>query len=128
MDMGQSAKASPAPAAYTPQRAEMVAVARDAVRTELAPPKSLQPVEQGEAIRFQPSQNQEQRAQLDTLFQHQLEKSMFVDKATNTFVFRATDSESGLVVKQYPEEAILRLRAYVRENFSQEPTYEDRTA
>lgn len=46
----------------------------------------------------------------DAEVDRKLKQKNFRDKDTDTFVFRAVDEETGEVVRQIPEEAMLRLR------------------
>ncbi|PCJ90310.1 MAG: hypothetical protein COA52_10320 [Hyphomicrobiales bacterium] len=42
----------------------------------------------------------------------ELDRSFELDEGSSTFVFKATDQDDGHVVRQVPEEILLKLRAY----------------
>jgi len=114
METGNITKpiASAAPAA--PARAEHL-VAAGAVKTELAPDAAVQQVEASPAVRFAPSEGADFSASLDQAMREVVERNIVVDPRTRELVFQTISKETGEVVRQVPDEAMLRLRAYVRE-------------
>ena len=113
METGNVPKHTP-PAPLTPARADNL-VAAGAVRTDLTPEAAAQQVGDPEPIRFEPSHAADQRAALDAALRDMVERNLTVDPKTREVVFQAISKETGEVVRQFPEEAMLRLRAYVRE-------------
>ncbi len=77
-----------------------------AVATEMSPPKSVSAAETVLAARnspYSPSSSSD-------LFQ----RSVILDPATQDLIFRVVDVRSRQVVRQVPDEALLRMRAYAR--------------
>ena len=54
-------------------------------------------------------------ASLDAALRDVVERNITVDPRTRELVFQTVSKETGEVVRQIPDEAILRLRAYIRE-------------
>jgi len=77
--------------------------AKHAVETDLPPPKSATAAEASTAPRNSP--------QPDT---SHLTNQVLIDRAAAEVVYRVVDNRTSLVVRQYPEEARLRARAYLR--------------
>jgi len=71
---------------------------------DLAPGKSVSQVASAAAARNDTSSSS------SDLYQH----TVHLDPATQEFVFRVIDSRTRQVVRQSPEEALLRMRAYAR--------------
>lgn len=110
MEIGSSTK-SPAPAgAPASPRAE--AVAATAVRTELPADVAVQ---QPEPVRFQPSEGAEKRAALDHVVRAAMERHLAIDPETKAVVVQSVDPATGKVVRQIPDETLLKLRLYARE-------------
>jgi uncharacterized FlaG/YvyC family protein len=114
METGNIVKpvASAAPAA--PARADHL-VAAGAVRTELAPEASVQQAGETPPVRFAPSDGADFSASLDQALREVVERNITVDPRTRELVFQTISKETGEVVRQVPDEAMLRLRAYIRE-------------
>jgi uncharacterized FlaG/YvyC family protein len=74
-----------------------------AVATELSPDKSVTAVENA-----QPGQNNTSSPADNT------QRTVVLDPATQDLIFRVIDVRSRTVVRQVPEEALLRMRAYSR--------------
>jgi hypothetical protein len=77
-----------------------------AVATDLSPAKTVTAAETALAARnapYSPSSSSE-------LFQ----RSVILDPATRDMIFRVVDIRSRQVVRQVPDEALLRMRAYAR--------------
>ncbi|WP_319775674.1 flagellar protein FlaG [Breoghania sp.] len=71
--------------------------------TELPPEQVVTPVTESEAGARSRTEKERTNAQ-------QLKRETFFDQETDTLIYRALDPESGEVVRQIPEEAMLRLR------------------
>lgn len=74
---------------------------RQAVPTELAAPKAVTAVEN--SARAQTTHLQQQPT---------LTREVFVDAQTREVIFRVIDERSRRVVRQVPDQALLRMRAY----------------
>ena len=82
--------------------------------TELAPSETVQPAVEAEAAR--PSaENNAQPIQ-------SIKREEYRDTVTDSLVFRAIDTETGEVVRQIPEESLLRLRRAFAETTHQDMT------
>ncbi len=77
----------------------------NAVRTDLAPSQSVTVAPQSTAIRNDPALMSNQR---------NVSRELVVDPEMREVIYRVVDVNSGQVVRQVPDEAILRLRAYTR--------------
>ena len=86
-----------------------------AAKTDLTPEAVVQPVGETEAVRFEPSGGAKERAALEAALQSMIQRNLTIDPKTREVVFQAVNERTGEVVRQFPDEAILRLRAYTRE-------------
>ncbi|MGO4714951.1 hypothetical protein [Bradyrhizobium sp. 2TAF24] len=77
--------------------------AKNAVETDLPPPKSTNATDAPGTARNNP--------QPDT---SHLTNQVLIDRAAGEIVYRVVDNRTSLVVRQYPEETRLRARAYLR--------------
>ena len=112
MDTGSLKSPAPAgPLAF--QRVD--AAPRDAVRTELPPAVSVQQAGEPDAVRFERDPARDARAAIETALQDVIERNTTIDPKTREVVFQTVDRETGEVVRQVPDDAILKLRAYARE-------------
>jgi hypothetical protein len=75
--------------------------ARAAVATQLPPTQSVTAVDAGTAARNDPQDVSEF-----------ISRQAFFDRAAGEFVFQVIDSRTDQVVTQFPDEAVLRRRAY----------------
>lgn len=75
----------------------------DAVATQLPPSQSVTAVEVSARVRNEP------HASSDTL-----SRQVIVDRDAASMVYQVVDNRTSLVVKQFPDEAMLRRRAYFR--------------
>jgi hypothetical protein len=75
--------------------------ADDGVATQLPPSQSVTAAEANAAIRSEP------QGSGDTL-----SRQVYVDSDAASIVYQVVDNRTSLVVKQFPDEAILRRRAY----------------
>src|SRR5215813_2787263 len=74
-----------------------------AVATDLSPTKSVTAAESAQPQRNDTSQSSD-------LYQH----TVVLDPATQDLIFKVIDVRSRQVVRQIPDEALLRMRAYAR--------------
>ena len=79
---------------------------REAVATHLAPAQSVTAA----AKTTEPRQDPLQSESADPSYV----RKIIVDAQSREVIFRVIDAKSGRVVRQIPEEAMLRLRAYTR--------------
>jgi uncharacterized FlaG/YvyC family protein len=77
---------------------------RDAVQTELPAPQTTTATETPSAV----------RNELGSQNPH-LSRDIEIDRAAASIVFRVVDNRTGQVLRQYPDEARLRARAYYRQ-------------
>jgi flagellar protein FlaG len=88
-------------------------------RTQLSRDASVQPVEEASAVRFEPRDDSNQRAAIDAAMQRAIERAVErktdVDPRTSELVYQTLDTKSGEVLRQVPDEALLRIRAYTSE-------------
>lgn len=114
MDVGSPPKASTGPASAATPRVDLVAAVR-AVRTDLPPAAAVGQVAPVEAARFEPSDGLRERAALDDIVRAALKRDTIIDPTTRAVITQTVDEVTGEVVAQTPDEAMLRLRAYLRE-------------
>lgn len=100
-------------AVQTVQSRTDLAPVRDAVQTELPQP-SQSVAATGETV--EPTLDPARRPPdpLSSETRRELAKQVAVDEPTRSLVFKTVDQRSGLTVRQIPDEAILKLRAYVQ--------------
>jgi hypothetical protein len=78
-------------------------VVKAAVHTELPAPKTITPPDTSGATRNDQQSNNDNWS-----------NQIVIDRAAAEIVYRVVDNRTSLVVKQYPDEARLRSRAYLR--------------
>jgi hypothetical protein len=100
MEIGSTLVTPRPPAVTDTQRAAIVA-APEAVRTELPAAAVV-----SQAVEAQASGSGDGAPE-------RLERRVIIDSDTQSLVYQALDDRTGTVVKQYPEEALLRRRAYL---------------
>lgn len=136
MDFGSTSKAAPVAGLPPVARADIVATP-GSVGVDLAPEKTVQSAQAGEAVRLDVrTQDQEARARdqqsratfdrrtadsqkqdrqarqdLDTA----VERRIVIEPRTRAVVMQQKDSETGETISQLPDEAMLKLRIYSRE-------------
>ena len=110
METGSITKpaATTAPTAPSP-------VSAGTVRTELPPEASVQAVTEADAVRFEPSRGANERAALDAAVSAMIKRNIEIDPKTREVIFQSVDQRTGEVVRQLPEETMLKLRVYARE-------------
>jgi len=103
-----------APSAPPPARPDPLPV-REAVRTDLAVPQAVSAMAGAEqastASLKRPAAFRDGRAEP---LPAPKESLMETDKETGDLIYKVIDPETRKVVTQYPAEALLRLRAYIR--------------
>jgi hypothetical protein len=114
MEIGSLSRPATAPAPNALQRADPAAPA-GAVRTELAPEAAVQPVGDAAAVRLDLSDDARSRAALDQALAETIARRIEIDPKTREVVYQTVDRETGEVVRQVPDQALMRLRAYARE-------------
>src|ERR1700738_2346404 len=95
-----SVKPVGAPAA-APMVQPSSAAANNAVATELPARQSVTAADAGASVRNDLQQSGDN-----------VSRQAFVDQAAATIVYQLVDSRTAMVVEQYPDEAVLRRRAY----------------
>lgn len=111
MEIGGMTKPAPVPA---PPRPDAVAAA-GAVKTELPREASVQAAPEAPAVRFEGRDDAEARARVAQALREVIDRNTEIDPKTREVVFQQVDRATGEVVRQVPDEALLRLRAYARE-------------
>ncbi len=117
MDTGLTIR-STLSAAVAPARLD-VAPVREAVQTELPASSAVAAISESEGVvvttqdRSGPLQAQIGAAIAQQL-KRETERRVIYDDATKEPVYSTVDSDSGRVLHQFPDEALLRLRAYAR--------------
>lgn len=114
METGNITKPVAPAAAAVPARVEHLAAA-GAVKTQLAPEATVQQASEAPPVRYAPNEGADFTASLDSAMREVVERNITVDPKTRELVFQTISKETGEVVRQVPDEAMLRLRAYVRE-------------
>jgi uncharacterized FlaG/YvyC family protein len=114
METGNISKTLTHAAPVAPVRAEQL-VAAGAVKTQLAPETAVKQADKAPAVRFAPSDGADFRASLDAAMRDAVERNIMVDPKTRQLVYQAISKETGVIVRQVPDEAMLQLRAYLRE-------------
>ena len=114
METGNIARPAAVPEVPAPPRTESLAQA-GAVRTELAPEAAVQQASDAQAVRYEPSESAQRRAAIDAIVQDVIRRNITIDPKTREVLFQSIDQRTGEVVRQVPEEGLLKLRAYARE-------------
>ena len=114
MEPGNISKpAAPAASTATAQADHLAAAG--AVKTELAPDAAVQQAERSPAVRLTPGDDARFRASLNAALREVVERNIDLDPRTRELVFQTVNKETGEVIRQFPEEMILRLRAFARD-------------
>ena len=77
--------------------------AKQAVKTELAPSSTVTAADAGGAVRYD-----------SNVVSRSMSNQVTIDRAAASIVFQVVDTRTAQVIKQFPEEAVLRRRAYFR--------------
>jgi flagellar protein FlaG len=113
MDVGSVHKPGLVPLA-SPPRADGIANARP-VRTELPDTETVQQVGEAEAVRFEPSEGSETQAAIEAVIQRNIARRTEIDRQTRDVIFKTVDQDTGEIIRQIPDDTLLRLRAFARE-------------
>lgn len=105
MDSGLTVRSAAVSAQSAGVRVDATTPVREAVRTDLAPAQSVTAGAKSNEARFDKSHSAADQAQV---------RKIIVDAHSREVIYQVLDAGSGHVVRQIPEEATLRLRAYVR--------------
>ena len=114
MEIGSTLKPNALTAANVPQRTETFTTS-GATKTELPPEASVQQVAQSEAVHVDLTDGAAARAAVERALRETIERRIEIDPKTREVVYQTVDRQSGEVVRQVPDQALLRLRAYARE-------------
>ena len=114
MEIGSTLKPNAPTASNLPQRTETFTTS-GATKTELPPEASVQQVAQSEAVRVDLTDGAAARAAVERALRETIERRIEIDPKTREVVYQTVDRQSGEVVRQVPDQALLRLRAYARE-------------
>ena len=114
MEIGSTLKPNAPTASNVPQRTETFTTS-GAAKTELPPEASVQQVAQAEAVRVDLTDGAAARAAVERALRETIERRIEIDPKTREVVYQTVDRQSGEVVRQVPDQALLRLRAYARE-------------
>ena len=104
---------TPRPVVYTPPmpvRSEHLG----AVKTELAAEAAVQQAGKAPPVRFATKGGPDSRAATEESVPDAVERDARLDPATHALLVQAMDDGADLVVRQLPQEATRRLRAYLR--------------
>lgn len=114
----------PAVTTTNPGRPDIVPY-REVARTELPSEQRVAAGAEQSAARYasdrgskEPSDVAERRARIERMadaIREGLERRVDDDKEAGTLVFRTVDTTTGQVVRQFPDDMILKLRAFARE-------------
>src|SRR5215510_6191874 len=75
--------------------------AKQAVRTELPPSSTVTAADAGVAVRYD-----------SNVVSRSMSNQVLIDREAASVVYQVVDNRTSLVIKQFPEEAVLRRRAY----------------
>jgi uncharacterized FlaG/YvyC family protein len=112
--MDVSGVTRPLPVAAPQPLAANVGAQPTAVKTILPTPATVTATDNSQAARFDGKRNNPNAA-LDEAVRQAIERHLVIDPETKSLVLKVTEEPSGKVVRQIPDEVILKLRAYVRE-------------
>lgn len=115
MDAANVARPAVISAQAASVRAESLVSSNRVVRTDLPKSETVTAATHGEAVRYDLSNEARNQARREAMLREAIQRNITVDPQTRTVVFQAVDSISGEVLRQFPNEATLKLRAYYRE-------------
>ena len=118
MDIGPTTRPVPS-VASAPLRVDVTPV-QGAVATDLPATDAVSAAGQSEPARIDLTNRSRTLFQSETAVKEEIRRRTEVDKDANVLVYRATDMRTGEVVQQYPDEALLKLRAYARAQMASE--------
>jgi uncharacterized FlaG/YvyC family protein len=114
MDLGSMTKSAAVMAPPAPARGDST-LAPGSVRTELPARAVVTAAKAAEKVRYEPTDAARDTVTRELALNSSTRRQLDIDEATSAVVSKVIDAESGEVVRQVPEEALLRMRAYVRE-------------
>jgi len=113
MDIGSVNRPAGPSSVHAPQRADAL-VSSGAVKTDLPAEAAVQQVQEAAAVRFEPHDGVQARATLDEAMRDAIRRRIVVDQKNREVIHQTVDERTGEVIRQIPEKALLRLRAYAR--------------
>lgn len=87
-----------------------------AVRTELPPAAVVTAPTETPPARLEVSGAAVRLQQAEEAAKEAIRRNLVIDPDTKQVIYKAVDTRSGQIVQQLPDEALLKLRAYVRAN------------
>lgn len=136
MDFGNAPRTAPVGGPPVVTRADVVAT-QGSVGVELAPEKTVQSAQAGEAVRLdlrtqdrdarardtqsraaferRTAENQQQQRQADQDLDAVVESRIVIEPRTRAVVLQKKDRDTGETISQLPDETLLKLRIYSRE-------------
>lgn len=131
MDFGNAPKAAPIGGINPTARADVIAT-QGSVSVELPPEKTVQSAQAGDAVRVdvraqdrdtesraagqrRAAEDRRQALRAQRNASDVIERRLVIDPQTRAVVLQKKNSETGEVISQLPDEALLKLRAYSRE-------------
>jgi uncharacterized FlaG/YvyC family protein len=114
MDAGSITKTASPTGPVGPARAD-VAAPRNAAPTSLAPELTVQQPSEAAAVQLSFDSASQTRAALDRAMRDVIQRNITIDPKTREVVYQVVDETSGAVVRQYPDETLLKLRTFARE-------------
>jgi hypothetical protein len=136
MDFGNAPRTAPVGGPPVIARAEVVAT-QGSIGVELAPEKTVQSAQAGEAVRLdvrtqdrdarardaqtraaferRTAENQKQQRQADQDLDEVVERKLVIEPRTRAIVLQKKDQDTGETISQLPDETLLKLRIYSRE-------------
>lgn len=100
---------------------------KESTRTELSSAKAVTAAQNSEKTRNDARALQEQQKRVDS-YKNSLDKNIELDPESHEVITKFRDPDSGHVVKQIPEEATLKLQAYVRQLVNEKHEAQQRQA
>ncbi|WP_406854096.1 hypothetical protein ABEG18_16250 [Alsobacter sp. KACC 23698] len=113
MDIGLTPR--PVASVGTPVRTEPLPPP-DAVATDLPPAAAVTASPDAAQVRVDLSRGSQSIQDLEVAVRETIKRNLLLDPETRQVVYKAVDTRSGQTVEQIPDEALLKLRAYVRAN------------
>ncbi|WP_460448599.1 hypothetical protein [Alsobacter sp. SYSU BS001988] len=113
MDIGLTPR--PVASVGTPVRTEPLPPS-DAVATDLPPAAAVTAPPDAAQVRVDLSRGSQNIQDLEVAVRETIKRNLLLDPETRQVVYKAVDTRSGETVEQIPDEALLKLRAYVRAN------------
>lgn len=116
MDIGGVSRTSPAANSQFATRQD-VAQSAGAVRTDLAPTQSVQQTSATleEPVRYDVRDPARDSAQRLAALRNFIDRNYEFDVTSREIVYRAVDTRTGQVVRQFPDDVALKLRGFVKE-------------